>query len=248
MCGADIINDIAYQALGLSCASKSQWDCESDARCVWSNGTVYGWGPMYGWGYMYDPNSGSYQWMYGLTYGYGPHSGQTCVSMQPAQCPTLGRGDCQMDSACLWDERNLWCFAANVTLSDLYQGCNNGQVDGGKGKVQCPFLPLNNWDGVLPGGQAVFDSRRMSGQAFRTLTGPGMACNTSGSMPLVRLGCDLRLDVLPGTPAAVAAYLPALQLPIAAVVDNIMQFATACSQASAGAAPLTDDQLSANFR
>ncbi len=231
MCGTDIVNDLIYQAVGVRCDDKdSLQECNSDPRCQWVSEmtSYYGYGCDFTYGYP-------------MCY-YGYHSGvmDSCRVFNNTQCRDLGRGDCQGRSDCVWDEASLWCFSGNVTVQDLYQGCvGSGTM------ATCTMMPLEAWSGTLASGMSVFDTRRMSGSLFRPLSGSAV-CSSVGTVPLLHVGCDQRVDILPGTAAAVSAYLPSL--PVSSVLDAILSFAADCSMTSLGLSPLTANQLSANFR
>lgn len=229
MCGTDIVGDLLYQGLGVACSSfSSKTDCMANGRCNWMAGP----GNYYGYGCD----------TYGCYTGYHFGPSNVCREWNVTSCTLLGRDDCGQRVDCVWDGPGLWCYSRNVTVQDMYLGCTGSQ-----GSVQCGMLPLDNWTGTLAGGGHVFESRRMSGQAFRPLAATA-TCSAAGTVPLVRLGCDMRLDIMPGTPVAVAAYLPQLQVPVAAVADAIMRFAADCSATSQGLPPLTENQFSAAFR
>jgi len=148
----------------------------------------------------------------------------------------------------MWSNLTSRCYSANVVASDLYQGCAmSGSV------LNCTQLPLEAWNGTLADGSNVFSAGRVNGTAFRSLQA-NVTCAARGVagnpavLPVMRLGCDMRLDVMPGSSINASVYLPQLQSMARDLGDVVMRFLTQCRMQTFGASPLTDSQYSMQYR
>ncbi len=63
-------------------------------------------------------------------------------------------------------------------------------------------------------------------------------------MPLAHVGCDLRVELLPGTPINVTAYLPNMDDLIEGFLEDSLQFLTNTPLSNARLPLFTDDQFS----
>ena len=225
LCGAGPISSILQdQYFGCSSAThNSELACTSDVQCTW----------------------GAVQNCFTYSYCYTGES--TCYSAGQMSCPGRSAANC-MAPSCLWSNASGQCYSASVHLSDLYQGCSASN-----GGLNCSLLRLDSWNGTLAGGTDVFNSSRMQGSGTRSLQG-NVSCAANSVpgntpvLPLGHLGCDLRLDLMPGSALNLTAYLPQLQALLGDLPDVLMKFLLQCRSESMGAALPSDSQYNMLYR
>ena len=154
-----------------------------------------------------------------------------CFGMDQAACSVHGNN-------CYWSTLNgngsiPGCYSRNLTGNSTVLGCDSAQLDeddseGRDGSFAiCSRKVLTSWNGVTSSGDQVFSAARMAGNKMRKVPA-SFQCASDAATPLLHVGCNMTVSVLPASNFNFSVYLPRINMTVGNLLAPLMNALAGC--------------------